>query len=90
MCKIGKADLLSQVGQFFIHLFLVLNIKCTWIVLRLRVHMTKLRVASHRLEIEVGRWARPNRVPIDERKCRFRNTLEDEFHFCLNLIYIGT
>ena len=45
--------------------------------------MTKLRVASHRLEIEAGRWARPNRVPIDERKCRFCNTLEDEFHFLL-------
>ena len=43
----------------------------------------KLTVASHRLEIEVGRWARPNRVPIDERKCRFCNTLEDEFHFLL-------
>ena len=45
--------------------------------------MKKLRVASHRLEIEVGRWARPYRVPIDERKCRFGNTLEDEFHFLL-------
>ena len=43
--------------------------------------MTKLRVASHRLEIEVGRWARPDRVPVDERKCRHCNTLEDEFHF---------
>ena len=29
--------------------------------------MTKLRTSSHRLEIEVGRWARPNRIPIDER-----------------------
>ena len=29
MCKIGIADLVSQVGQIFIHFFLVLNIKCT-------------------------------------------------------------
>ena len=45
--------------------------------------MTKLRVASHRLEIEVGRWARPNRVPIADRKCRTCNSIEDEFHFLL-------
>ena len=52
-------------------------------VKKFRISMTKLRVASHRLEIEVGRWARPNRVPVDERKCRHCNTLEDEFHFFL-------
>ena len=45
--------------------------------------MTKLRVSSHRLEIEVGRWARPNRTPINERKCRYCDKLEDEFHFLL-------
>ena len=52
-------------------------------VKKFRIAMTKLRVASHRLEVEVGRWARPNRVPVDERKCRHGNTLEDEFHFLL-------
>ena len=46
-----------------------------------RVAITKLRVFSHRLEIEVGRWARPNRTPINERKCRYYDKLEDEFHF---------
>ena len=25
-------------------------------------------MSSHRLEIEVGRWARPNRIPIEQRK----------------------
>ena len=52
-------------------------------VKQFRVVMTKLRVFSHRLEIEVGRWARPNRTPIDERKCRYCDKLEDEFHFLL-------
>ena len=33
--------------------------------------------------LEVGRWARPNRIPIDERKCITCNKLEDEFHFLL-------
>ena len=50
---------------------------------KFRVVMTKLRVFSHRLEIEVGRWARPNRTPIDETKCRYCDKLEDEFHFLL-------
>ena len=44
---------------------------------------SKLRVSSHRLEVESGRWVRPNRVPIHERKCSFCNILEDEYHFVL-------
>ena len=43
--------------------------------------MSKLRVSSHRLEIEVGIWSRPNRAPLDERKCFRCQKLEDEFHF---------
>ena len=30
---------------------------------------SKLRMSSHRLEIEAGRWVRPIRKPLDERKC---------------------
>ena len=44
---------------------------------------SKLRMSSHRLEVESGRWVRPNRVPIHERKCSFCNILEDEYHFVL-------
>lgn len=52
-------------------------------VQKFRIALTKLRVSSHRLEIEVGRWSRPNRTPIGERKCFYCNKLEDEFHFLL-------
>ena len=45
--------------------------------------LSKLRVSSHRLAIESGRWARPTRNPIDERKCVNCNILEDEFHFVI-------
>ena len=45
--------------------------------------MTKLRVSSHRLQIEAGRWVKPNRIPVNERVCVFCNVLEDEFHFVL-------
>lgn len=50
-------------------------------VYKFRTALSKLRVSSHRLEIEVGRWSRPTRTPIDDRKCRICNKLEDEFHF---------
>lgn len=43
----------------------------------------KLRMSSHRLEVESGRWVRPNRIPLDERKCSFCQVLEDEFHFVI-------
>lgn len=44
---------------------------------------SKLRMSSHRLEIEAGRWSRPNRTPIDERKCSVCGILEDEYHFVI-------
>ena len=47
------------------------------------IALCKLRLSSHRLEIEVGRWAKPNRTPLDQRKCRICNIVEDEFHFLL-------
>ena len=40
---------------------------------------SKLRMSSHRLEVESGRWVKPNRIPLDERKCFFCDVLEDEF-----------
>ena len=50
---------------------------------KFRYAFTRLRVASHRLEIEAGRWHKPNRTPVEERKCFYCNSLEDEFHFVL-------
>ena len=45
--------------------------------------LSKLRMSSHRLAIESGRWARPTSTPINERKCVHCNVLEDEFHFVI-------
>ena len=36
---------------------------------------SRLRMSSHRLEIEAGRWARPNSIPLDDRKCRTCNLI---------------
>ena len=50
------------------------------------------RMASHRLEIEAGRWHKPNRTPVEGRKCFFFFFafffflfffFEDEFHFVI-------
>ena len=45
--------------------------------------LIKLRMSSHRLEVEAGRWVKLNRIPLNERKCFFCDVLEDEFHFVL-------
>jgi hypothetical protein len=45
--------------------------------------VTKLRVSSHRLHIETGRWTKPHSTPFNERTCFCCNVLEDEFHFVL-------
>ena len=52
--------------------------------------LSKLRVSSHRLQIEAGRWVRPRRIPVNERKCTICQVVEDEFHFiieCPNYYY---
>ena len=45
--------------------------------------LTKLRISSHKLEIERGRYRRPTIVPAAERFCKLCNSgeVEDEFHF---------
>ena len=52
-------------------------------VKKFQQNLTRFRVSSHRLEIECGRWTRPEKTPLDNRKCRICNALEDEFHFIL-------
>ncbi len=44
-----------------------------------------MRISSHNLRIETGRYDRPNKTPIDQRKCLYCSTqeIEDEFHFVL-------
>ena len=49
----------------------------------LRHSLTRLRTSSHRLEVEVGRWARPEKVPFEHRLCTTCNVLEDEYQFVI-------
>ena len=52
-------------------------------VRKFRYALTRLRVSSHRLQIEAGRWHKPYKIPLENRKCQLCNILEDEFHFIL-------
>ena len=50
---------------------------------KLRINLSGLRLSSHRLSIETGRWNQPVSLPINQRLCTFCNCLEDEFHFVM-------
>ena len=45
---------------------------------KFRVALSKLRLSSHRLLIESGRWNRPQPIPREQRLCAICNYLEDE------------
>ena len=45
---------------------------------KFRIALTRLRVSSHRLQIEARRWSKPHSTPRNEGI--FCNKLEDEFH----------
>ena len=47
--------------------------------------LIKLRLLSNRLAVEIGRQNKPHPIPLDERKCRFCTSLEDEFHFLFGM-----
>lgn len=45
--------------------------------------MSRIRMSSHRLQIEAGCWHRPQSIPDNERKCIVSNNIEDKFHFII-------
>ena len=52
-------------------------------IMKYRKSLSRFRLSSHRLEVEIGRWAKPNKIPYQNRKYKVCNVLEDEFHFLL-------
>ena len=50
---------------------------------KFRISLSKLRLSSHRLEVEVGRWVKSRAIALNNRKCKLCGVLEDEFHFVL-------
>ena len=52
-------------------------------IVKVRTSLSQLRVSSHRLCVETGRWNKPVSIPFNDRKCSFCNVLEDEYHFVI-------
>ena len=52
-------------------------------ITKFRMSVSKLRLSSHRLSIETGRWNRPQSTPLNERICTVCTLLEDAYHFLL-------
>ena len=78
LTECSRATLYREIAIFQFQPYLeIVNAK------KFQTALSKLRTSSHRLEIEVGRWARPQKILRDNRKCRICNTLEDEFHFII-------
>ena len=51
---------------------------------KFRNALSRLRMSSHRLAAEAGRWwHKPQSIPFGERKCVNCGVVEDEFHFIL-------
>ena len=83
------------VGLFFSHLgfwsgnlFLIAPFPDLCLLVPLNVFkyiqaISKLRMSSHRLATESGRWTQQNRTPINERICTHCRILEEEYHFVL-------
>ena len=82
--KIGKKGSTHHAGKLFIkkshHLVFKPIYKNLVTIRKCRIALTILRVSSHRLQIEAGRWSKPHSTLRNERLCSICNKLEDEFH----------
>ena len=88
--KIGILELMIPLEQTFTQFFSKLEHQLYLEVVKVkksRIAMSKLRVSSHRLEIEVGRWSRLNRTPLDERNVLDVKNLKMNSISYLNVTY---
>ena len=50
----------------------------------LRVALSRMRLGSHNLMVERGRWTKPRKTPYPNRVCRTCGTVEDEYHIIID------
>ena len=48
-----------------------------------RIALSKFRLSNHKLQVEIGRWHKPEPIPFNNRICSSCNTLDDEYHLLL-------
>jgi hypothetical protein len=51
---------------------------------QVRSSLTKLRISAHTLKIEMGRYHKPEKIPVERRLCEECNEVENEYHFVMN------
>ena len=85
-----KRNLKSNTGKLRIYKTFKKKIKLeTYLLLfenyKHRKELTKLRISAHSLQIEKGRYHRPQKIPIEERFCLHftAGDVEDEMHFLM-------
>ena len=49
----------------------------------LRMALAKMRLGSHNLMVERGRWNKPRKIPFHDRLCQLCHTIEDEYHIII-------
>ena len=54
--------------------------------------LSRLRMSSHMLEIERGRHAKPQKLPLEQRICQrcISNSVDDKIHFLITCSYFAT
>ena len=54
--------------------------------------LSRLRMSSHMLEIERGRYVKPQKIPLEPRTCQrcTSNSVDDEIHFLITCSYFAT
>jgi ribosomal protein L32 len=50
---------------------------------KVRSSLTKLRISAHTLKIEMGRYHKPAKIPVDLRLCERCNEVENEYHLVM-------
>ena len=58
-------------------------------ITKYRKNLSRLRLSSHRVEVEAGRWTKVNKTPYENRKCKNCDVLDDEFHFVMECSLYG-
>ena len=55
---------------------------------KFRISLTEIRVSSHRLTIVTMQMRKINVISRNERLCKECNTVEDEYHCDVNVVYM--
>jgi hypothetical protein len=86
ICKNGKPGNKLRCYNIFKHDFLYEPYLSNITNKTERVLFTKLRVSNHKLQIELGRYHKPKKIPAEKRFCTVcnNNHVENEFHFLMD------